>query len=115
MNELRISYNPFTKHYISDSQSHTIQIYNKGKQKSFNEYIRGIIIDNILYLRLYYPYNDIDNLSKDKLYQASFNLCNEYLKTILSCIKKHDNLIINDVKFNYTNDLFKDLLKTNYV
>ena len=113
--ELRINYNPFKKHYISGNESHTIQIYNKGKQKEFEEYIRGIILDNILYLRIYYPYNDIEELTKDKLYQASFTLCNEYKKTILSCIKKHDNLIINDIKFNYTNDLFKKLLKTNYV
>lgn len=115
MSEYRINYNPYTQDYISGSQLHSIQIYNKGKQSQFYEYIRGIIIDNILYLRIYYPYNDIDELNKNKLYQASFTLCNQYLKTILSCIKKHDNLIIKDVKFNYTNDLFKNLLKTNYV
>ena len=115
MTEYRINYNPFTNDYTSGYDSHTIQLYNKGKQKSFNDYIRGIILDNVLYLRIYYPYNDIDTITKDKLYQSSFTLCNEYKKTILSCIKKHDNLIINNVKFNYTNDLFKNLLKTNYV
>lgn len=111
--EYRISYNPFTGHYISSEASHTMQIYNAKKQKAFNEYIRGIIQDNILYLRVYYPYNDIDILTNDDLFQKSFELLNSELKIILSIIKEKDNLIINDVKFNYTNDLLKNLKLAN--
>ena len=114
MQEYRVCYNPFSKHYVSGSQSHTLQIYNTGKQKIFDEYIRGIILDNVLYLRLYYPFKDIAEITKDKLYQASYILLNEYKQTIINAINQNDNVIIKDVKFNYTNDLFKDL-KLAYV
>ena len=63
MAEIRFSYNPFTKEYIESDSSHSITIHNKGKTKQFDDYIRGIIVDNKLYLRLYYPFNDLENLS----------------------------------------------------
>ncbi len=109
MQEVRTCYNPFSKHYMSGMQSHTLQIYNKGKQKIFDEYIRGIILENVLYLRLYNPFNDADILSKNELYQSSYTLLNDNKKAILKAIRKNDNINIKDVKFNYSNDLFKEL------
>lgn len=113
MLEYRINYNPFTKNYIAGNQSHTIQLYNKGKQKSFNDYIRGIIIDNTLYLRLYYPFNDIDNLTSDKLYRLSYNLLKENERDILQAIKNHEKIIITKILYNVNNDLLKDLKLAN--
>lgn len=113
MSEYRIAYNPFTFDYIAGNQSHTIQLYNKGKQKFFDDYIRGIIINNTLYLRLYYPFNDIDVISKDKLYQSSYTLLKDNTKNVINAIKKHDNLVIIDVKYNVDNNILRELKLTN--
>ena len=113
MSEYRIAYNIFEKHYISGTQSHTIQLYNAKKQKQFNEYIRGIIVDNTLYLRLYYPFDDIDNISINKLNQSSFELLKEHTSDIIKRIKENDNINIKEVKYNYSNDLFEQLKLVN--
>ena len=113
MSEYRIAYNVFNKNYISGSASHTIQLYNAKKQKSFNDYIRGIIIDNTLYLRVFYPFNDIEDLSSEKLNQSSYTLLKEHTSDIIQAIKENDNISIKEVKYNYTNDLFKDLKLVN--
>lgn len=88
-------------------------MYNKGKQKAFDEYIRGIILDNVLYLRVYYPYDDIANLTSDKLYQASYTLLKDNTKDILALIKGKENLTIKDVQYNVTNDLLTGLNLAN--
>lgn len=111
--EYRISYNPFTKHYISGKSSHAEQIYNKGRQKQFAEYIRCIILDNTLYLRLYYPFNDIDTLTRDKLYQASYTLLNDNIGNIVQAIKENNNINIQDIKYNVDNDLLRGLSLAN--
>jgi hypothetical protein len=113
MNEYRISYNPYTKDYISGYTSHSIALYNKGKQKAFDEYIRGIILDDTLYLRIYYPYNNIDELTRDKIYQASYILLKDNTKDILKAIKSKDNITIKSIKYNIDNDLLKGLKLAN--
>jgi len=113
MNEYRVSYNPYTKDYISGNQSHSIQLYNKGRQSSFDEYIRGIILDDVLYLRLYYPYKDIDTLTRDKLYQASFTLLKANTKAILEVIENKENITIKDIRYNVDNDLLRGLKLAN--
>jgi len=109
MKELRINYNPFNNDYTSGYNEHSIQLYNKGKQKKFDEYIRGIIKGNVLYLRVFYPFDDIDTLTSDKLYQSSYTLLKEYETNILKVINENENININEVKYNVTNDLLKDL------
>ena len=113
MNEYRISYNPYTKDYIAGNQSHSVQLYNKGRQASFDEYIRGIILGDILYLRLYYHYEDIDTLTRDKLYQASLALLQANTKAILEVIKNKDNITIKSIKYNVDNDLLRGLKLVN--
>ena len=113
MNEYRISYNPYTKEYLSGCASHSLQLYNKGRQASFDEYIRGIILDDVLYLRLYYPYEDIDTLTRDKLYQASLTLLKVNTKAILTVIKNKDNITIKSIKYNVDNDLLRGLKLAN--
>jgi hypothetical protein len=113
MSEYRIAYNPYNKDYISGNQSHSLQLYNRGRQSSFDEYIRGIILDDVLYLRLYYPYEDIDTLTRDKLYQASLALLKANTKAILEVIKDKDNITIKSIKYNVDNDLLRGLKLAN--
>ena len=113
MSEYRISYNPYTKDYISGGQSHSIQLYNKGKQKAFDEYIRGIILDDVLYLRVYYPYNNLDELTRDKLYQASYILLKDNTRDIIALIKDKENITIKDILYNVDNDLLRGLKLAN--
>ena len=97
---IKICYNPNTKDYIQGNQSHNILLYNKNKIKLYDNYIRCIIDNGILYIRIYYPYNDIDSLSRDKLYQASYTLLNDNIKDIIKAIKKHNNINIKDIIYN---------------
>lgn len=100
MNTYKISFNPDSKDYISGYGSHSIGLYNKGKQKLFDNYIRGIIDKGTLYLRVYYPYNDINTLTRDKLYQYSYELLQGNISGIIGAIKKHDSINIKDIKYN---------------
>lgn len=111
--EYRISYNPFTKKYISGYASHSEQIYNKGEQKQFKDYIRCIVLGSTLYLRLYYPFDNLDTLTRDRLNQASYTLLNDNKDEILTAIKKHDNIDIQEIKYNVDNDLLKGLQLAN--
>ena len=113
MSEYRISYNPYTKDYISGRQSHSIQLYNQGKQACFDDYIRGIILDDVLYLRVYYPYNNIDTLTSDKLYQASYKLLKDNTRDILQAIKDKENITIKCIQYNVTNDILSGLKLCN--
>jgi len=97
---IKLCYNPNTRHYIQGNTSHNIQLYNAKKNKLYNDYIRCILDNNILYIRVYYPYNDIDTLTIDKLYQYSYELLQGNIKDIIKAIKKHNNIIIKDIKYN---------------
>ena len=108
MTETRFSYNPFTKDYIESSSSHSVAIYNKGKQKQFDEYIRGILYNNILYLRTYYPFDNLSELSLTELHQKSRQLLEQYYKEILVIIKQN-YAYVDQVKFNVENDLLEGI------
>ena len=112
MTESRYNYNPFTKdfHYCSDS--HSISLYNKGKQKIFDEYIRLIIVKNTLYIRLYYPFNDLQSLSMTDLKQKSYELIRQYEKDILKNLK-NINIIPDKIINNADNDLLKGIELVN--
>jgi hypothetical protein len=112
MNEYRISYNPFTKDYISGFSPHSIQLYNRGRQLSFDEYIRGIILDNVLYLRLYYPFQDLENKTLPEVNKASLKLLKENIPPILALIKNKDNITIESIRYNVINDLLSGLKLT---
>jgi len=107
MNELRINYNPFDNKYISGNSSHAIQLYNKGKQKSFDDYIRGIIIDDVLYLRMYYPFENLSELNLNQLNKASYKLLKENESDILKRILEIEGITIKRIEYNVTNDLLQ--------
>lgn len=109
MSEIRFSYNPFTKDFIESSCSHSVAIYNKGKQKQFDEYIRGIIVKKKLYLRMYYPFNDLGELSLIKLKQHSLSLSNQYLPKLLKALESNLKIVPTDIRYNVENDLLKGI------
>lgn len=102
MSEIRFSYNPFTKDLIESDTSHSFAIYNKGKQKQFDEYIRAIILDDVLFLRTYYPFDNLSELTLTQLKQHSKELLDRYLPDLLEHISEHE---IKEIKFNVENDL----------
>lgn len=105
MSEIRFSYNPFTKDFLHCDTSHSVALYNKGKQKLFDEYIRGIVVGNKLYLRTYYPFEDISNLSLTALNQTSRELLEQYLEVVLKEVKREYNLQDLEIVYNASNDL----------
>jgi hypothetical protein len=106
MTEKRYNYNPFTKDFHYCDQSHSVSLYNKGKQKAFDEYIRVIVYEKKLYIRLYYPFPDITDLSMVELKQRGYALIKEYEKALLQELKKVD-ITINEIKYNVDNDLLE--------
>ena len=113
MSEYRISYNPFTGDYISGSQSHSIQLYNRGRQSQFDDYIRGIILDNVLYLRVYYPFSDLQDREYQDILSASNKLLQDNTSAILALIKDKENITIKDIRYNVTNDILSGLKLCN--
>lgn len=114
MNEYKIAYNPFTKEYFSGCTSHCVQFWNKKLPLvKFDDYIRGIILGDVLYLRVYYPFSDLSDLCHDnKLYHASLKLLKENTNAILTLIKDKENITIAKIKYNVTNDLLSGLKLT---
>lgn len=107
--ENRFSYNPKSKEFITGYLDHSEGISKQGKFP-FDTYIRGILKDNVLYLRLYYPLKDIDQKSIEEIEEKSFSLLFDNLKQIKALIKKEYNLKIKEVVFNAKNDLLKGIL-----
>jgi len=109
MSEIRFSYNPFTKDFVHCTQSHSIALYNIGKQKQFDEYIRGIIVGKKLYLRLYYPFEDLPELTLNDLRQKSRTLLEQYKGEVLKAIKNEYAFSPNAIHYNVENDLLKGI------
>jgi hypothetical protein len=113
MTETRFSFNPFNDKFIFGGLSHNQDIYNSGNQKSFDNFIRGIILNNTLYLRLYYPFEDLENLSLNELKRKSYTLLKDNEKKILSLINDKLKVSINVINYNVDNDLLRGLQLAN--
>ena len=114
--EKRFFYNIDNKHIDIFSYSH-VEYYHNHREvytKPFDYYLRGIIKDNILYLRVFYPYNNIDYLSNSELIKKSFDLLTLFKKDVMLQLSKHD-IKIKDIKLNVTNEALKHFLNTQYV
>lgn len=106
MNEIKFSYNPFTKEFIKSSFNfHCADL----RGKNFKEFIRGCIIDNTLYLRAFYPYEqeDIKEFSLLQLYKVSDKILRQYIKDLIKVVKKELNIYIIEsrIVFNADKDL----------
>jgi len=109
MTEIRFSYEPFKKKFIHCTTSHSIALYNIGKQKDFDQYIRGIIVGNKLYLRLYYPFDNLSELSLYQLRQQSRTILHQFRLEILKVVKKEYDIDVSVIKYNVENDLLTGL------
>jgi len=114
--EKRIFFNvDNNKLYVFD-QSHTIfKANNKDILcKNFDYYIRGIISENVLYLRAYYPYSDINELTYNDLMTKSNKLLTMFKDDILKALTSQ-NIQIDNVKLNVNNTELKEYLNNPYV
>jgi len=109
-NQYRFAYNPTRKKFIDCGVCHSTALHNLGKQKEFDLYIRGIIKDNVLYLRTFYPLKDIDEKTIDQINKKSFNLLYDNKKNVLDNIVKNYGIKIKKIEYNVTNDLLKGIL-----
>ena len=112
----RIFYNSDNKRLHVFNTSHACYYANNkaSLHKGFDYYIRGIIKENTLYLRLYYPYNDIDEQSFTFIKQSSYELLKASKNAIVKALLKND-IVINEVFLNVDNETLKEKLKLQYV
>ena len=112
----RLFYNSDNKKLYLFNSSHAIYLHNHKAElnKGFDYYIRGLIEDNTLYLRLYYPYEDIDSQSYTFIKQASYEALKQSEADIIKELKKND-IVIKEIFLNVDNEQLKDKLKLQYV
>jgi len=115
-NMKRFFYNPDNnKLYLFENSHAGYYANNKVKLiKGFDAYIRGIIDNDILFLRMFYPYDDIDAKSFLDIKQASFSILKTFENDILKELKK-EGLYIKKTVVNVTNESLKDILNLQYV
>lgn len=102
--EKRFCFEPFKKVFFDCPESHVIEINNRGLQKKFDTFIRGIIKGKTLYLRVFYPFENISELTYDGLIRHSDTLLKENFPAILEVIKKHYKFLPGSTKFSVTNE-----------
>ena len=86
---MRFFYNPKSKKYINIGESeHAIYFYNKKMNiKNFDNYIRGIFENGVLYLRLFYDKPDISERTHKEVKEYSFDVLFDNKQGILKSLK----------------------------
>lgn len=114
----RFLYHPESKKLHVFTVSHSEYFYNNFRgleSKKFDDYIRGIISDdNKILLRVFYPYDDINDLSFVELLEKSLALIHLSLDDIKRALIDA-GIKADDFIFNVTNEDAKNILKTCYV
>jgi len=113
----RFFYNPETKKFSIFENGHVEFFHNRKNEfsENFDFYIRGIITEeNKILLRVYYPYNDIDELSYSELLDKSRELLDINLQGIKEALNAQ-GVTIDGLTLNVTNESAKDILKALYV
>jgi len=110
--ETRISFHPIKKILLvsSDFEAHSETIAKRGRKLPFDQWIRGIIKENKLYLRLYYPLNDLEEKSLVELKEASFHLLFDAKIDLLKALKDEGIAKPSKLVYNVTNDNLKGIL-----
>lgn len=114
--EKRIFYNTENGKAFIFSGPH-VEFFHNHKadfQGNFDEYLRAIYSENILYIRVYYPYNDIGELSYNDLMSKSRALIDIYKADLIKALVKQ-GLTIDKAVLNVTNGDLKGLLNTPFV
>jgi len=114
--ENRIFYDIDKKKIYIFNSSHSIYLYNHKDQfkNGFDAYIRGIVKDNKLYLRLFYPFDDIDEKPFSFIKGASYTILKDAQGAIIKELKKQGHNI-KECFLNVSNEDLKDKLKLQYV
>jgi len=115
-NMKRFFYNPDKNRlYLFDcSHSEYFCNHKASLNNPFDFFIRGLIENDTLYLRLYYPYNDIDEKSFTQVKQFSFDCLNTCKADILKELQK-ENIYIKETIFNVSNEDLKTFLNLQYI
>lgn len=115
--EKRFFYNQDKNELFLFECSHSEFFYNKNRtifsSVKFDDIIRGIITEDKIYLRVFYPYDDIENLSFVELLEKSEKILLYHLPELEKELKVQG--YYQAISLNATNDLLKDELKTCYV
>lgn len=114
--EKRFFYNPDNEKLYIFNSSH-VQFFHNNRDKlnkNFDYYIRGILKDDILYLRCFYPYDDIIYLSHKDIMKKSMELLNIFKNAVLTSLYK-EGIKVKDIKLNVSNEDLKTFLNTLYV
>jgi len=113
----RFFYNPDNGKLSIFDFSHVEFFHNRKAEfsENFDFYIRGIITEeNKILLRVFYPYENINELSFPELLEKSRLLLNAELPAIKKALKREGVKAENFV-LNVTNESAKTLLNSLYV
>ena len=112
----RIFYNSDNKRLHVFNTSHACYYANNkaSLHKGFDYYIRGIIKENTLYLRLYYPFDDIDAKPFSFIKGASYTILKDAQGAIIKELKKQGHTI-KECFLNVSNEDLQGFLKLQYV
>lgn len=112
----RFFYNRETEKIIFCDYDHASFYHNhKGELgASFDEFIRGILKEGELFLRVFYPYKGIENLSFNELIAESNKILGYYKADILKALRR-EGVEVNKVFLSVTNEELKSALNSLYV
>jgi len=110
--EIRFSFHPQENVLLiaRDYLSHGESIRKEGLGRPFDSWIRGIIFDNRLYLRAFYPLPDIDSRTGQEITDKSFSLLFDARKAIIKALKGQGIKIPSKVIYNVTNDDLRGII-----
>jgi len=114
----RFFYNPENGKLQIFDNSH-VEFYHNNKDKilhlPFDYYIRGIITEeNTILLRVFYPYENINELNYNELLEKSRLLLSNELPQIKKALKR-EGIKWENFVLNVTNENAKNLLNSLYV
>jgi hypothetical protein len=101
MTNLKVAYNPFNKTFIECCGTHAESL----PTASFYDYIRGAIIEGELFLRCFYPFEDLPDIDLLTLYRRSEKYCKEHVQALNIEILNRYNISISAVHYNADKDL----------
>jgi hypothetical protein len=94
-----------------------VEHYHNNKKKfdhPFDYYIRGVINEGVLYLRLFYPLQDIDDKTFDEIKAYSSENLTYWQNDIVKHLKR-DGQKIKKTIFNVTNESLKSIFNLTWV
>ena len=113
----RFFYNSENGKLFLFDNSHVEFFHNRKAEfsENFDFYIRGIITEeNKILLRVFYPYENINELNYNELLEKSRLLLNAELPAIKKALKR-DGVKAESFVLNVTNESAKTLLNSLYV